>query len=68
LGGEGLLCYDYQNGITDEEENIIFAKEPKLLSIRTINLLKTIQLVKTIDVEIIDTSVKTINSKLKSRI
>jgi hypothetical protein len=30
LGGEVrrpkvLLCYDYQNGITDEEEHIIFA-------------------------------------------
>jgi hypothetical protein len=25
---EVLLCYDYQNGITYEEENIIFAIEP----------------------------------------
>jgi hypothetical protein len=44
LGGEVkrpkvLLCYDYQNG---EEENIIFAIEPKLFSIGTINLPKTI--------------------------
>jgi hypothetical protein len=33
LGGEirrikMLLCYDYQNGITNEEEDIIFAIEP----------------------------------------
>jgi len=42
LGGEVgksevLLCYDYQNGITNEED-IIFAIEPKLFSIGTINL------------------------------
>jgi hypothetical protein len=23
-----LLCYDYQNGITDEEKDIIFATKP----------------------------------------
>jgi hypothetical protein len=33
LGGEVrrpkmLLCYDYQNGIIDEKENIIFVIEP----------------------------------------
>jgi hypothetical protein len=33
LGGEGLLRYDYQNGTTNEEENIIFATKPKLFSI-----------------------------------
>jgi hypothetical protein len=37
LGGEVrrpkmLLCYDYQNGITNEEKDIIFAIEPKLFS------------------------------------
>jgi hypothetical protein len=47
LGGEVkklevLLCYDYQNGITNEEEDIIFDIEPKLSSIGTINLPKTI--------------------------
>jgi hypothetical protein len=31
-----LLCYDYQNGITHEKEDIIFAIKPKLFSIRTI--------------------------------
>jgi hypothetical protein len=43
LGGEVrrpkvLLCYDYQNGITNEEEDIIFATKPKLFSIGTISL------------------------------
>jgi hypothetical protein len=54
-----LLCYDYQN----EEEDIIFAIEPKLFSIETISLHETIQYVKTIDVEIMDTNVKTSISK-----
>jgi hypothetical protein len=41
LGGEirkpeVLLCYDYQNGITNEKEDIIFAIEPKLFLIRTL--------------------------------
>ncbi len=60
-----LLCYDYQNGITYEEKDIIFTIELKLFSIGIINLLKTIQYVKTIDVVIMDTSVKTSDSKLK---
>jgi hypothetical protein len=64
LGGEVrrlemLLCYDYQNGIIDEEEDIIFDIELKLFPIGTINLTKTIQSVKTIDVGIMDTNVKT---------
>jgi hypothetical protein len=64
LGGEirrleVLLCYNYQNGIIDEEEDIIFAIEPKLFSIGIIDLLEIIQYVKTIDVDIIDTDVKT---------
>jgi hypothetical protein len=64
LGGEVrrpevLLCYNYQNGITNEKEDIIFAIEPKLFSIGTINLFETIQYVKTIDVGIMDTYVKT---------
>jgi hypothetical protein len=36
---EVLLCYDYQNGIIDEEEDIIFATKPNFFSIGTINLL-----------------------------
>jgi hypothetical protein len=54
-----LLCYDYHNSITYEEENIIFATNLKLISIGTISLLETIQSVKTTDVEIMDTNVKT---------
>jgi hypothetical protein len=41
---EVLLYYDNQNGITNEEEDIIFATKPKLFSIGTINLPETIQL------------------------
>jgi hypothetical protein len=59
LGGEVrrlevLLCYDFQNGIIDEEENIIFAIKTKLFSIGVIYSMKTI------DVEIMDTNVKKI--------
>ncbi len=43
---EMLLCYDYHNGIIDEEENIIFAIEPVLFSIGTISLPETIQSMK----------------------
>jgi hypothetical protein len=53
-----LMCYDYQNGITYEEKDIIFAIEPKMLSIGTINLPKTIQFMKTTYVRIMDTHVK----------
>ncbi len=68
MGGEVrkpkvLLCYNYQNGITDEEEDIIFVIKLELFSIGTINLLETIQFVKTTDVGIMDTDVKTIISK-----
>ncbi len=59
-----LLWYDYQNGITNEEEDIILATKSKLFSIRAIGLPKTIQFVKTIDVEIMDTNGKTSTSKL----
>ncbi len=64
LGGEirrleVLLCYDYQNDIIDEEKDIIFATEPKNFSIGTINLPKTIQSMKTTDMGITDTNVKT---------
>jgi hypothetical protein len=51
LGGEVkipkvLLCYDYQNDIINEEEDVIFAIELELFSIGTISLPKTIQFVK----------------------
>jgi hypothetical protein len=54
-----LLCYNYQNGIIDEEEDIIITIGPELFSIGIINLPKTIQSMKTSDVEITDTNVKT---------
>jgi hypothetical protein len=64
LGGEVrrpkmLLFYDYQNGIMYEEKDIIFVIKPKLFSIGIINLLETIQFVKTTDVRIMDIDVKT---------
>ncbi len=58
-----LLCYNYHNDITNEEEDIIFAKESKLFSIGTISLLETILFMKTTDVGIVDTNVKTNISK-----
>ncbi len=68
LGGEVrkpkvLLCYNYQNGIIDEEEDIIFVIELELFSIGIINLLEIIQFMKTTNVGIMDTDVKTIISK-----
>ncbi len=47
LGGEArrpkvLLCYNYQNGIIDEEEDIIFITKLELFSIVTISLLDII--------------------------
>jgi len=54
-----LLCYNYQNGTIDEEEDIIIAIGPKLFSIGIISLPKSIQSMKTLDVEIMDTNVKT---------
>ncbi len=54
-----LLCYNYQNGIIDEEEDIIFATELKLFSIKTIILPETIQSMKTTNVGIMDINVKT---------
>jgi len=64
LGGEVrrpkvLLCYDYQNRITNEEEDVIFTIKPELFSIGIINLLETIQTMKTTYVQIINPYVKT---------
>jgi len=56
-----------KNGIIDEEEDIMFAIELELFSIGTISLFDTIWSIETTYVEIMDTSDKTINSKLKSR-
>ncbi len=54
-----LLCYNYQNGIIDAEEDIIFVTETKLFFIGTISLPKIIQYVKITYVGIMDTNVKT---------
>ncbi len=39
---EVLFYYDYQNDITNEEEDIIFVTKPKLFSIGITSLLKII--------------------------
>jgi hypothetical protein len=65
---EMLLCCNYQNGITNEEENIIFATKPKLFSIGTISLPETIQSMKTTHVGIMDIDVKTNISKHGSKV
>ncbi len=36
---EVLWCYDFLNGITNEEEDVMFESEPKLFSIGTISYL-----------------------------
>ncbi len=36
---EVLLCYDFLNGMTNEEEDVMFDSTPKLFSIGTINYL-----------------------------
>jgi hypothetical protein len=61
-----LLCYNYQNDITYEEENIIFTTELELFSIGIINLLNTIYSMKSTNVEVMDVHVKINNLKLKS--
>ncbi len=63
-----FLCYDYQNGIIDEEEDIIFATELELFSIGTISLFETIQFMKTTNVGIMDTDVKISISKQGSEV
>jgi hypothetical protein len=65
---ELLLCYDYHNGITYEEEDIIFVTEPKLFSIGIINLLDTIQFVKITYVGIMDIDVNTSISKQEFKV
>ncbi len=62
-----LLWYNYQSGIIDEK-NIIFATKPWLFSIGTISFTKIIQSMKTIDVEIMDTSGKTNILELNSKV
>jgi hypothetical protein len=41
-----LSCFEYQSGITNEEEDLMFVSEPELFSIGTINLtLNTVSVV-----------------------
>jgi hypothetical protein len=43
-----LVCYDLLEGLTDEEEDLIFGTKPELFSIGTITILdETISLLKT---------------------
>jgi hypothetical protein len=65
---EVLMCYNYQNGIIDEEKDIIFVTELELFSIGTINLLEIIQFMKTTNVGIMDIDVKTSISKQGSEV
>ncbi len=72
MGGEVrklkvLLCYNYQNGIIDEED-IMFVIELELFLIGMIRLPEIIQFVEITNVEVMDTSDKTSNSELKSRV
>jgi len=59
------MCYNYQNGIIDEED-IMFVIELELFLIGMISLPKIIQSMETTNVEIMDTSDKTSNLELKS--
>jgi hypothetical protein len=61
-----LLCYDYQNGITNEED-IIFATQPKLFSIGTISLPDTFQFVRTIKSSHKNTEINNHNTKLSNK-
>ncbi len=61
-----LLCYNYYNGITDEEEDIIFVIKPKLFSIGTISLLDTFQFIGTTEFNHISIKVKNHSTKLSS--
>jgi hypothetical protein len=62
-----LLCYNYHNGIINEKD-IIFVIELELFSIGTISLPEIIQFMKTTDVGIMDTNVKTSISKHGSEV
>ncbi len=59
------MCYNYQNGIIDEED-IMFVIELESFLIGMISLLEIIQSMETTNVEIMDTSDKTSNLELKS--
>jgi hypothetical protein len=54
------------HGITDEEEDIVFATKLKLFSIGTINLLKNFSFIKTIKFTHIDIKVQNHSTKRSS--
>ncbi len=61
-----VLCYNYQNGITDEEEDIIFVIKLKLFSICTISLPNTFQFIRTSKSNHKNIKAKNGNTKLSS--
>jgi hypothetical protein len=63
---KALLCYDYHNGITDEEEDIIFVTKLELFSIGTISLSITLQFVGTIKSNHTSIEVKNHSTKLSN--
>ncbi len=58
-----LLCFDYQNDITNEEKDLMFTNEPELISISTINFpLKTMEIVVVNKIQI-ERTIETTNAK-----
>jgi hypothetical protein len=66
---EVLLCFDYQNGITYEEKNLMFTCELELFYIGTINLLlepTSLVIINPVQIEkVIDTIDYGVNTKNK---
>jgi hypothetical protein len=62
---EVLLCFDYQNGITDKDEDMMFANEPKLFSIGIISI--PLEILETIVINIVqpERTIETTDSKAK---
>ncbi len=59
------MCFDYQNGVTNEEEDLMFASELELFSIGIISLpLETLEIV-VINTVQTENNTKTINDKAK---
>jgi hypothetical protein len=53
-----LLCYDYQNGIIEEEEDIIFCYKVRMFFNRNNQFTWDYSIYETTDVDIMDTNVK----------
>jgi hypothetical protein len=60
-----LLCFDYQNNITNKEKDLMFISEPKLFSIVIISI--PLETLETIIINIVEfeKTTKTTNSKTK---